>query len=245
MAEEKPLLSIETSGSLCGACVYFSDDKYFETNILLKNSHAEKLFDAIDYVMKSAEVQPEMLNAIAVSAGPGSFTGLRIGMSAAKGIAFGAGLPIVSVPTFEALALEASTFLPEGTTFIIANKVNIEEIYYAKFFIKSNNYIFVDNVRIINHGEFKKLAENSMVFGNVTEEDFQRVVKKKINLSSPSPKFVAKWCKQFGSGLFNFEYDYLEPEYLKNFIISVSARLSKDEQNKPKPGLDGKESKNA
>ncbi len=245
MSEEKPLLSIETSGSLCGACVYFSDDKYFEANVLLKNSHAEKLFDAIDYVMKSAGVQPEMLNAVAVSAGPGSFTGLRIGMSAAKGIAFGAGLPIVPVPTFEALAMEVSTFLEDGTEFIIANKVNIEEIYYAKFFIKSNNYIFADNVRIINHSEFKNLAENSIVFGNAVNKNFQKLVKKKISLSSPSPKFIAKWSKQFGTDLFNFEYDFLEPQYLKNFIIPVSAGLSKDENANPKPGLGGKESKNA
>ncbi len=243
MNEEKPVLSIETSGSLCGACVYYSDEKYFEANVLLKNSHAEKLFDAIDYVMKSANVRPEMLDVVAVSAGPGSFTGLRIGMSAAKGIAFGAGLPITAVPTFEALAMEASSVLPEGTEFIIANKVNVEEIYYAKFFIKSNNYIFADTVRIINYDEFEKLAENSIVLGNVVNKNLQVTIKKKINLSSPSAKFVAKWCKQFGYGLFNF--DYMEPEYLKNFIISVSAKLSKGEQFPPKPSLDGKESKNA
>ena len=245
MIEEKPILSIETSGNLCGACIYFSDDKYFEANVQFKNSHAEKLFEAIDFVVKSAGIETSQLGAVAVSSGPGSFTGLRIGMSASKGIAFGASLPIVPVPTFEALALEISAMLPDDTQFIVANKVNVEEIYYAKFHIKSNNFIFVHNLRIINYSEFNKLAMDSIVFGNAQPGNAESDNIKRVNLSSPSPKFVAKWCKQFGDELLVFDYDYLEPNYLKNFIISVSARLSNDSSVKYKPNLDGKEKKNA
>lgn len=219
MNKEKPILSIETSGSLCGACLYFSDDRYFEADFQLKNAHAEKLFETIDFVLKSAGIVTGDLGAIAVSSGPGSFTGLRIGMSAAKGIAFGANLPIVPVPTFEALALELSSILPENMEFIIANKVNIEEIYYAKFQIKSNNFIFVHNLRIINYGELNKLAGSTRVFGNVLPEILKRDDMKKMDISSPSPKFVAKWSRENGDEHLIFNFDYLEPNYLKNFII--------------------------
>ena len=79
MSEDKPILSIETSESICGVCVFFTETKYFESQIYLKNSHAEKLFEIIDYVMRSAGIETSDLDKIAVSSGPGSFTGLRIG----------------------------------------------------------------------------------------------------------------------------------------------------------------------
>jgi len=117
-------------------------------NINFKNSHAEKIFEIIDSVIKTSGVRLNNLGVVAVSTGPGSFTGLRIGMSAAKGIAFGASLPIVPVPTFEALAFQLSNHLNDGTEFIIANKVNLKEIYFAKFKVRTNNYIFTQDCRL-------------------------------------------------------------------------------------------------
>jgi len=232
MNSDKPILSIETSGILCGACVYFNYDKFFETTIHFKNVHAEKLFESIEYVVKTAGIQTGDLGAIAVSAGPGSFTGLRIGMSAAKGIAFGLSLPIIPVPTFEALAFQIASVLPEGTTFLIANKVNLEEIYCAKFQIKSNlidrfnNYIFVEKLKIINLSGFQDFSKDCISFGNVNlgtlgKEDGQKMdlLSKKAGLVAPSPVFVAKWGSLFGADLLTTNYDYLEPNYLKNFII--------------------------
>ncbi len=219
MDENRPVLALETSETLCGACVYFSELKYFEASVHLKNSHAEKLFEAVDFVIKSAGLVTGDLAAVAVSAGPGSFTGLRIGMSAAKGIAFGSSLPIIPVPTFEAMALEIKDFLSEGAEFIIANKVNVEEIYYAKFQIKSNNYIFADGLRIIRHPEFLELAQTAPVFGNAVKFLSGKVSAESRNFSAPPARMVGKWSKLFGEGLMTTDYDYIEPNYLKNFII--------------------------
>lgn len=218
MNEEKPILSIETSGSLCGACVYFSDKKYFEFDIRLKNSHAEKLFEAIDNAVKASGITSGELNAIAVSSGPGSFTGLRIGMSAAKGMAFAASLPIITVPTFEATALQISKYLPDSSIFSIANKVNSDEIYFAKFKVVSNNYIFVENLRIIKNNELPESSGAGLLFGNAavllkSEEVYGEI------LNAPSPRYVAEWAKRFGDKFTVMDFDYLEPNYLKNFII--------------------------
>ena len=233
MIEEKPILSIETSGSLCGVCAYFDDEKFFEAAAHLKNSHAEKLFDLIDFVIKSSGLAVKDFGAIAVSAGPGSFTGLRIGMSAAKGIAFGSSLPIIPVPTFEALAFQISSFLPEGTEFIIANKVNLEEIYFAKFRIRlphevsawqglieqSNNYIFVENLKIVNRNEYLNLRKDCPVFGNVEIQSQEKISSDKNKIEAPTAFFLARWSKFFGNELSTKNYDYLEPNYLKNFIV--------------------------
>ena len=89
-----------------------------------KNIHSEKLLEVVEAVLKKSLVKINEVGSIAVSSGPGSFTGLRIGMSAAKGLAFGANLPIISVPTFEALALKICDIIPDKTEFVICNKVN-------------------------------------------------------------------------------------------------------------------------
>ncbi len=213
---EGPILAIETSQSTCSVCVYFSDDKFYESNLNLKNSHAEKLFEMIDAIFKSCGIKPNELSSIAVSSGPGSFTGLRIGMSAAKGIAYGSSLPIIPVPTFEALALELSYFLPEGSKFVIANKVNVEEIYFAKFQIKSNNYIFAENLNILTLDEFHLKINNELVFGNTAAS---APVGIRNNISSPGSFYVARWAKMFGDKFKTTSFDFLEPNYLKNFIV--------------------------
>ena len=219
MIEEKPILAIETTENICGVCVYFSDLRYFETRINLKNSHAEKLFELINLEMISSGITVKDLDSVAVSAGPGSFTGLRIGMAAAKGIAFGASLPIIKVPTFEALALQISTYLPQGAEFVIANKVNSEEIYFAKFQITANNFIFAEKLKIISHTELIKQSQKSSVFGNAIDN---KNMKTQLVIASPYPLFVAKWAKLKGEKIYNF--DYTEPDYLKNFIVSVKPK---------------------
>lgn len=217
--ESKPILSIETSQALCGACVYFSNKKYYEEIVFQKNIHAEKIFESVDTVLKTAGVKLNEIDHIAVSSGPGSFTGLRIGMSAAKGLAFGNSLPIVPVPTFEALALQVLKYLPETSRFIIANKVNAEEIYYAKFTIKANNYIFAEKLTILKKSVFlEKIESDSIIFGNAIE-DSEQLTKNSKNKIAPNPKFIAEWSKAFGKNLKINNYDYLEPNYLKNFIV--------------------------
>ena len=213
MINGKPILALETSERICGVCLYFDDEKFFEFSILLKNAHSEVIFDLVDKVLKTSETEINQVACIAVSAGPGSFTGLRIGMSVAKGLAFGASLPIAAVPTFEAMAYQLTDFLSERTEFIIANKVNSEEVYFAGFQIKSNNYIFAHDLSIISSQKLKKEAENKLIFGNTISSEGKK------GFTAPSAKYVAKWCEKFGNGLLTLDYDFLEPNYLKDFII--------------------------
>ena len=217
MLDKLPILSIETSQSCCGACVYFDENKFFEMNVNLKNSHAEKIFEIIDSVIKVSGILLKDLKALAVSAGPGSFTGLRIGMSAAKGIAFGASLPIIPVPTFEALAFQLSNQLKDGTEFVIANKVNSEEIYFAKFKVRANNYIFARVLEIVKASDQINIEKDCPVYGNASFSS--EPVNQKRAINSPKPEYVAKWAKYFGNEILKNEFDFLEPNYLKKFIV--------------------------
>jgi tRNA threonylcarbamoyladenosine biosynthesis protein TsaB len=75
-----------------------------ETVLNVEVTHSERLLPAVDRALGEARVALDALDGIAVSIGPGSFTGLRIGLSTAKGLAYATGLPLVGVPTLEAMA---------------------------------------------------------------------------------------------------------------------------------------------
>lgn len=217
MNDRKPILALETSGSLCGAALYFSDEKYFSSTINLKYSHSEKLFEIIEFLFKQADIKRNEISSIAVSIGPGSFTGLRIGLAAGKGIASALGIPIIAVPTIEALAYELSFYEKDETDIIIANKVNNDEVYYAKFKISPNSYIFADALAILPIQKLDDKIGSCKIFGNAVKINSGSENCKII--SSPSPEFVAKWALIFAKDKEIFNYDYLEPLYIKNFIV--------------------------
>lgn len=216
MLDRLPILAIETSQSCCGACVFYDDEKFFESRIVSKNIHAEKIFEVIDAALKMAGVSTDELGCVAVSAGPGSFTGLRIGMAAAKGIAYGASLPIAAVPTFEALAFQLSQQMNDNVEFMIVNRINLDEAFAAKFKVNSNNYIFVKDIEIVKISELFTENINCLIFGNLEDTSIKQKV---IKVSYPNPKFVAKWAYYFAKEKLKFEFDYIEPNYVKNFVI--------------------------
>ena len=215
LVDNKPILALETSENICGVCIYFSDEKYFSSAINLKHSHSEMIFEITDSLFKIAGIRPPDLDSIAVSEGPGSFTGLRIGFSAAKGMAYGAKLQIIPVPTYEALAFQLSSILKENDEFIISNKVNKDEVFFSKFQIKGNNYIFVEDLTILTKELFIQKSEAFKVFGNASILNGKQVEYPYV----PDPLFVAKWAVEFGMSRKTFNYDFLEPNYLKDFII--------------------------
>lgn len=205
----KPLLAIETSDKICGACIYFDEEKYFSSKVIAKYSHSEMLFEVIESVINDSGIDITDIDSIAVSEGPGSFTGLRIGMSAAKGLAFGMSIPIIPVPTFEALALQLAS-LYDDEEIVIANKINTEEVYFAKFHIKMNSFIFTEELKILQNFELKFLDKSIKKFGSA----FNQKV-----LNSPEPEFIAMWAVSFGENVKTIDIDNLEPHYLKNFIV--------------------------
>lgn len=205
----RPILAIETSDKICGACIYFDEDKYFSSKVVAKHSHSEMLFKSVDLVISQSGIQKSDLEYLAVSEGPGSFTGLRIGMSAAKGMAYGLNIPIVSVPTFEAFALQLSAFF-DNEEVIISNKINADEVYYAKFHLKMNSYIFTEELKILPKTELNALQKSVKKFGSAFSN---------ASPNSPDPEFIARWARLFGEKFKTYDIDNLEPHYLKNFIV--------------------------
>jgi len=99
--ESDILLGIETSGGTCAAGIARGGQVIAEVSANIKNIHSKMLAPFVDSLLKIAGLSARDLSGVAVSAGPGSFTGLRIGYSVAKGLAHALNVPIVEVPTLD------------------------------------------------------------------------------------------------------------------------------------------------
>ena len=98
------LLALDCSGLVAGVAVVEDDRLLGEYSIDYKKTHSETLLAMLDDLAKRIELSLDSLDAVAVAGGPGSFTGLRIGSATAKGLGLALDLPIISVPTVDALA---------------------------------------------------------------------------------------------------------------------------------------------
>lgn len=98
------ILAIDTSTMLGGIAIMDEQKLIAEARLNVKSTHSERLMTEIEHCLKQSGLQISDIDAFAVAIGPGSFTGLRIGLSTVKGFSYATGKPIVSVPTLEALA---------------------------------------------------------------------------------------------------------------------------------------------
>lgn len=104
------LLAIDTATQFMSLALHDGRQVWYETTWHTTNNHTIELTPALQRAMKHAGVQPQELSAIAVSQGPGSFTGLRIGLGVAKGLALAQGIRLVAVPTLEIVAAAIPPF---------------------------------------------------------------------------------------------------------------------------------------
>ncbi|MCR5677300.1 MULTISPECIES: tRNA (adenosine(37)-N6)-threonylcarbamoyltransferase complex dimerization subunit type 1 TsaB [Agathobacter] len=98
------ILAIEASGQVASVAIAHDDKVLGEYSINYKKTHSETLLPMIDEVVRMTETELESIDAIAVSKGPGSFTGLRIGSATAKGLGLALDKPIIPVPTVDGMA---------------------------------------------------------------------------------------------------------------------------------------------
>ena len=105
------LLAIETSGKSLGVALCSEEGIVFEENVLAGSIHGKALGPLMKKALQSVGLKPAALSAVAISQGPGSWTGLRIGISAVKALAWGSGIGLIGVPSFAALATDAARHL--------------------------------------------------------------------------------------------------------------------------------------
>lgn len=101
------ILAIDSSGLVASTALYIDGQIRAEYSVNFKKTHSETLLPMIDEIMSMTKTEKSELSAIAIAAGPGSFTGLRIGSATAKGLGLALSIPLIPVPTLEGLAYQA------------------------------------------------------------------------------------------------------------------------------------------
>ena len=214
------ILNIETATTNCSVSL----SKEGETLVLKEDynsnySHAESLHVFIDAVFKEANLKPQDIDAIAVSKGPGSYTGLRIGVSAAKGLCFALNKPLISVDTLEALGNQITIDSGCIVPMLDARRMEV----YASVYNKDHVQVRAIEAQILDEHSFKDFLEAGKVYfiGNGVE-------KTKQIITHPNAIFVENKlpsAKEMGR-LANAKYKisdledvaYFEPSCLKDFI---------------------------
>ena len=126
-----PILAIDTATMVSSVAVADEKKLLAELTVQTRLTHSETLLPHIQQVLEMSGVAKNQLTGVAVSLGPGSFTGLRIGLGAAKAIAYGLNIPIIGVPTTEALAWHYPVPNVVTVPFIDAQKGNVYSAVYA------------------------------------------------------------------------------------------------------------------
>ena len=125
------VLGIETATVVCGVGLVGDEGWVAEYRLRRGYTHAERLPGAVEKVLADAAVSPEQLDGIAVSIGPGSFTGLRIGLGLAKGLALGWEKPLAAVETMDGLVSQVPGMCDRACVMLVARKGEVYQRLYA------------------------------------------------------------------------------------------------------------------
>jgi tRNA threonylcarbamoyladenosine biosynthesis protein TsaB len=183
--------------------------------------HAEKLHVFIDDILKKNQLHASSLRAVAVSSGPGSYTGLRIGVTAAKGLCYALGIPLISVSTLEALQKYISSN-HKFTTFIPMIDARRREVYMQVF--DENSVVQTEvEARVIDETYLHNCPPGTVIFGDGAEKfkDIKPVHVTIIEGIFPNAAIIGTlaWVKLLREEFENVAY--FEPFYLKDFIAGT------------------------
>ena len=217
------ILNIESSSTNCSVSLTKNGDLIsIKENNDEKYSHSTKLHSFINEVISDSKITINELSAIAVSKGPGSYTGLRIGVAAAKGLCFSLDIPLISVSTL--LILSKQIKISSGLILPVLD-ARRNEVYSA---IYDANYKLVkkESPKLIDSKSFENFSnDNQLYFIGSGQQKCKELIKSNNNLifhnneTLPSSKEMADISYQkFISSDFE-DLAYFEPAYLKNFIL--------------------------
>ena len=229
LKENPIILHIETATEICSVALSKGTELMALKEESKGFSHAEKMIPFIDQLLREAHILPSDLDAIAVSIGPGSYTGLRIGASTAKGLCYALNIPAISVSTLMSIAegvKQDKNF--NDKDFIIAPMIDARrmEVYTALY--NQNQKLLNDiHAEIIDESSFKDILElHNVVFcGNGMPKCKESLSQNKnalfsaVTLSAQNMIYPA--MEKYKNAQFE-DVAYFEPFYLKEYIPGKS-----------------------
>ncbi len=222
------ILCLETATTNCSVALSIDGSpEIVKEDNSLTYSHAERLHGFIEEVLKTANIGKQELDAIAISKGPGSYTGLRIGVSSAKGLCFALDCPLIAIPTLQSLASQVVTNNDKEQIVPMIDARRME--VYSAIFNNEGVQLRETQAQILDEIAFaKSLTQSKTYFIGNGVAKFAEICQHKnavfIENKLPSAKEMCKLAQEkFTTGKFE-DLAYFEPYYLKDFIAGTKPK---------------------
>lgn len=219
------ILCLETATNICSVALFSDNELLGYQEYHLEKSHSNLIPGIVDSTIKNASIEKADLHAVAVSQGPGSYTGLRIGVSTAKGLCFALNIPLIAVDTLQIMAVEINRINFNGALLCPMIDARRMEVY-ASLLNSENEVVSKPSPYIIDETSFaKELNEREVwFFGNGATKC------KAVLGSHPNARFIDEvhpTARAMGAlafpaykGAAFADVAYFEPFYLKDFRLT-------------------------
>ncbi|WP_394773814.1 tRNA (adenosine(37)-N6)-threonylcarbamoyltransferase complex dimerization subunit type 1 TsaB [Flavobacterium sp.] len=219
------ILNIETATKNCSVSIAKNGETIVCKEIAEEGySHAEKLHVFIEEAIAEAGISVQDLAAIAVSQGPGSYTGLRIGVSAAKGLCFALNIPLIAIDTLQTLASQANVSDGKIIPMIDARRMEVySEVFNARLEIERGI-----EAEVITEESFSGYTDTIYFVGDCTEKCKPVLTKTNFvfleEIKYPSAAAMSKISYDKYQKSDTVDVAYFEPYYLKDFMMGPPSK---------------------
>lgn len=225
------ILHIETSTSVCSVAVSEDSHVIFQQEDHSGPNHAERLGSMVDEALSFTDNHAIPFDAVAVSCGPGSYTGLRIGVSMAKGICYGRNLKLIAVPTLELMCVPVLLREMVEDDALLCPMIDARRMeVYAGIYDRALHEVRPVGADVVDAETYKQwLDEHSVYFfGNGAAKCMETIIHPNAHLIEGIEP-LAKWMQPLAERrLLNEQTEdvaYFEPFYLKDYVAKMPKKL--------------------
>lgn len=223
---EPILLAIDTANSHCSVAIGNAKQIVAAQQITDAFQHAEMLTVLIEEVLRQAAYSIQKLDGVVVSAGPGSYTGLRIGASVAKGLCFGSNLPLIAVGTLQMMAQGYKANQPLATHQLLIPTIDArrDEVFVAVYDASLEEVLAPQPMRLDHASLAAYVGPNAIVFGSGADK-FSQLVAPSPTIYDPQAYDHAQYLlplaeKKWQAKMFE-NTAYFKPDYRKAFYTTL------------------------
>ncbi|MTH16177.1 tRNA (adenosine(37)-N6)-threonylcarbamoyltransferase complex dimerization subunit type 1 TsaB [Flavobacterium sp. LC2016-01] len=219
------ILNIETATKNCSVSIAKNGETILCKEIAEEGySHAEKLHVFIEEIITESGISVQDLGAVAVSQGPGSYTGLRIGVSAAKGLCYALNIPLIAVDTLETLASRVSVSEGKIIPMLDARRMEV----YSEIFTSDFKRERAIQAEIISEESFSEYKDVLYFVGDCAEKCKPVLTKENFvfleEIKYPSAREMSKISYDKYQKSDTVDVAYFEPYYLKDFMMTLPSK---------------------
>jgi tRNA threonylcarbamoyladenosine biosynthesis protein TsaB len=225
------VLCIETATNLCSVALCSSESVIDLRESTEMKSHASMLTVFIDELLKVNGIRAQELEAVAVGKGPGSYTGLRIGVSVAKGISYAASIPLIGIETtlsmFWGIAPKIHDLTSDIENTLLCPMIDARRMEVYDAIYDAKGCIFRDiSAEVINESSFEDIPDSKKIifFGDGSAKCREHIRRKNVYFEEDFRISASCMQKPVTLALKNKHFEdvaYFEPFYLKDFITSL------------------------